>query len=76
MPPVDIVTVNKLQDTDEQELAELIELFAESAPASIDEMWLALSDSNPPGLTIAAHTLKGSCSNWGPSPLRELCAEI
>jgi HPt (histidine-containing phosphotransfer) domain-containing protein len=25
---------------------------------------------------MAAHALKGSCSNFGTSPLRELCAQI
>jgi two-component system sensor histidine kinase/response regulator len=58
------------------ELSELIDLFVAGAPVSILEMRLALEKSNPEQLVIAAHTLKGTCGNFGASPLRELCAQI
>ena len=76
MPPLDVKTLNSLQQEGEDEFAELIDLFVTSAPGSIDDMKRALEKSDARALAMAAHTLKGSCSNWGPSPLRELCAEI
>jgi two-component system sensor histidine kinase/response regulator len=76
MPPLDEKTLRTLQRDGEDEFAELIELFITSAPGSIAEMARAIEESDPKALAIAAHTLKGSCSNWGPSPLRERCAEI
>jgi HPt (histidine-containing phosphotransfer) domain-containing protein len=36
----------------------------------------ALQRGSASDLCMAAHTLKGSCSNLGQSPLRDLCAEI
>lgn len=58
------------------ELSELIDLFVAGAPASIAGMRLALEKSNPEHLMITAHTLKGTCGNFGAAPLRELCAQI
>jgi PAS domain S-box-containing protein len=76
MPSLDEGTLQKLQGEGEADFAELIELFITSAPASIVDMRTALGKSDPKALAMAAHTLKGSCSNWGPSPLREICAEL
>ena len=76
LPPVDVKTLNSLQQEGEDDFAELIDLFISSAPASIDDMKSALEKFDAKALAMAAHTLKGSCSNWGPSPLREICAEI
>jgi HPt (histidine-containing phosphotransfer) domain-containing protein len=39
-------------------------------------MRLALENSNLEHLVIIAHTLKGTCANFGADPLRELCAQI
>jgi histidine phosphotransfer protein HptB len=58
------------------EVSELVDLFVASAPASISEMRLALKESNLEHLVIIAHTLKGTCGNFGAAPLRELCAKI
>jgi len=76
MPPLDVKTLKSLQEDGEDEFAELIELFITSAPSSMVDMKLAVEKSDAKALAIAAHTLKGSCSNWGASPLRELCAEL
>jgi two-component system sensor histidine kinase/response regulator len=76
MPPLDEKTLQSLQSDGDDEFAELIELFIASAPAGIAEMTRAIEETDPTALAMAAHTLKGSCSNWGPSPLRERCAEI
>ncbi len=39
-------------------------------------MQRAIENACTADLAIAAHTLKGSCSNFGATPLRELCAQI
>jgi two-component system sensor histidine kinase/response regulator len=76
MPSLDVTMLKSLQEDGEDEFAELIELFVTSAPGSITDMKRALEKSDAKALAMAAHTLKGSCSNWGPSPLREMCAEL
>jgi len=65
-----------LQGYGAEEMAELIDLFVATAPKSMTEMREAVEKSNASDLATAAHTLKGSCSNWGASPLRDLCARI
>jgi PAS domain S-box-containing protein len=75
-PPLDEKTLQQLQSEGAEDFAELIELFAGSAPDSIADMRRAFDEGDAKAMSNAAHTLKGSCSNWGPSPLRDLCAEI
>jgi len=74
--PLDADVLRNLMEESEIELSELIELFATSAPTSIADMRRALEKSSAADLSMAAHTLKGSCSNLGAIPLRELCAQI
>ena len=75
-PALDPLALRKMRDEGEDDLSELIELFAATAPSSIAAMHRAIAESDAKALTMAAHTLKGSCSNWGASPLRDLCTEI
>ncbi len=65
-----------LATDDEHEVAKWIELFAATAPGSIADMKRAHGESRAGDLSMAAHTLKGSCSNFGASALAELCAQI
>jgi PAS domain S-box-containing protein len=74
--PLSADFLSKLKDEDEEQLAQLIDLFVESAPATMSAMKQALEDSRAEDLSVAAHTLKGSCSNFGASPLRDLCAQL
>jgi PAS domain S-box-containing protein len=71
--PLNADHLSTLKQEDKEELAQLIELFAESAPITISDMQRALENSRAVDLTMAAHNLKGSCSNFGPSPLRDVC---
>jgi two-component system, sensor histidine kinase and response regulator len=73
---IDPNVLRNLMDEGEDEFAELTELFVMSAPSSITDMRRALEKSDAKGLSMAAHTLKGSCGNWGASSLRDLCAQI
>jgi PAS domain S-box-containing protein len=74
--PLDGQAMRKLLGYGEDVLAEIIEIFVVSAPTSIADMGLALKNSSAADIVIAAHTLKGSCSNFGTSTLRDLCAQI
>jgi PAS domain S-box-containing protein len=77
-PPyqLDDEALQTLMGYGENVLPELIELFVESAPPTIAEMQSAIEKSSAAELSVAGHTLKGSCSNFGASPLREVCAQI
>ena len=68
--------LRNLMEYGEDVFSELIELFVASAPATIADMRRAVEKMSAADLTMAAHTLKGSCSNFGKSRLRDLCAQI
>ena len=57
-------------------LPQLIEIFLETAPRTIETARKALSDSRAKELAQAAHCLSGSCSNFGAARLRELCRRL
>ncbi|MGA7215490.1 MAG: Hpt domain-containing protein [Terrimicrobiaceae bacterium] len=57
-------------------LPQLIEIFLETAPRTIELARKALEDSQAEELSKAAHSLRGSCSNFGAERLRELCARL
>ena len=65
-----------LATVDDREAAKWIELFVATAPDSIVAMKRAHAESRAGDLSLAAHTLKGSCSNFGASSLAELCSRI
>ncbi|MEO8255738.1 MAG: Hpt domain-containing protein [Acidobacteriota bacterium] len=54
----------------------MIELFAATAPTDIANLRRALEQADPAGLSMAAHALKGSCSNFGAASLYGLCIQI
>ena len=55
-------------------LSELIELFAASTPPLLSQARDALS--NPRELAVIAHTIKGSCSNFGARAMEALCLQL
>jgi len=57
-------------------LPQLIEIFLETTPRTIGAARKALSDSRAKELAQAAHSLSGSCSNFGAGRLRELCRRL
>ncbi len=57
-------------------LAKLIDLFIENTPQVLAEARVALTHHSSPQLARAAHTLKGSCANFGAVRMREACARI
>ncbi len=61
---------------EENILVSLIEIFLQSSPAVLAEVRAAYEDRNGARLARAAHLLKGSCSNFGASRLREACEKL
>jgi HPt (histidine-containing phosphotransfer) domain-containing protein len=53
---------------------ELVAVFSESTPRLLSQACAALG--NPTQLTIIAHTLKGSCSNFGAHRMQALCLAL
>jgi histidine phosphotransfer protein HptB len=54
----------------------IISTFLESATQDLEKMQAAVLAGDGRGLALAAHSLKGSCSNLGASRLRELCLKL
>jgi HPt (histidine-containing phosphotransfer) domain-containing protein len=54
----------------------LIDTFMKSAPRIVEEMNGALAQGPVAAVAQSAHTLMGSCSNFGAKPLQELCREL
>jgi HPt (histidine-containing phosphotransfer) domain-containing protein len=57
-------------------LAELIDLFLQSAPEMLAMAQGAVADADPDRLLQAAHLLKGSAANFGAQGLQELCLAL
>ena len=63
-------------ESGESVLDDLVQLFFENTPTVIEAAYAALQTGNAPGLAREAHTLKGSCSNFGASRMRFACEQI
>lgn len=69
--PQAIEDLRALNPEDPAFLKELIDLFIQDVPGRIAEIEQAIASKNSELLTRAAHTIKGSCSNFGAANLRE-----
>ncbi|HKY75888.1 MAG TPA: Hpt domain-containing protein, partial [Acidimicrobiia bacterium] len=63
-------------DGDGALLAELVDLFVADSSGLILALQAAVDAGDPAALERAAHTLKGSAGNFGPSRLAELAFEL
>jgi two-component system, sensor histidine kinase and response regulator len=57
-------------------LTQLIEVFLENTPTLLRDLRTALAKGAAPDLARVAHTLKGSCSNFGAHRLRSACMRL
>jgi HPt (histidine-containing phosphotransfer) domain-containing protein len=57
-------------------LVKLIDVFIDNSPRVLAEARQALSTRMSPHLERAAHTLKGSCSNFGAERMRAACERL
>jgi len=69
--PQAIEDLRALNPEDPAFLRELIDLFVQDVPGRIAEIEQGLANKDAALLTRAAHTIKGSCSNFGATSLRE-----
>jgi PAS domain S-box-containing protein len=74
--PENLESLRDLGSEDHDILTELIDTFMESSPLVLAAAESALQNRQPAGLAQAAHTLMGSCSNFGAKPLQALCMQL
>jgi HPt (histidine-containing phosphotransfer) domain-containing protein len=70
--PQAIEDLRALNPEDPAFLRELIDLFVDDVPGRIAEIEQGLATKDAVLLTRAAHTIKGSCSNFGAAKLKEI----
>lgn len=79
-PTIDQQAINALlelsTDSGTEFLRELIEIYLQDSPLRLAELDEALSKNDLPGLTRAAHTIKGSSSNFGATRLTKIAHDI
>ena len=78
-PAVDPETVNALKDLNPDDpnfLRELIDMFLQDVPERVAEIEQALAKQDAALLGRAAHTIKGSCSNFGAAGLMKVSLEM
>ena len=85
LPPdastIDLEMLSGFRDMDgdgdgESLLSQLIGVFLENSPKLLEEARSGLMDLDGDRLSRAAHTLKGSCSNFGAERLRVSCERL
>lgn len=74
--PQALAALRELNPEDPGFLGELITVFLEDVPLRIAEVEKALATSDASLLTRAAHTIKGSCSNFGAASLAAVSLEM
>jgi len=78
-PAVDAATVAGLKDLNPDDpnfLRELVDLFLQDVPERVAEIEQALAKQDAVLLTRAAHTIKGSSSNFGAAGLAKVSLEM
>lgn len=79
-PVLDGAAIAALRDPDaggEPEfLVELVQAYLTDSPPRLQEIQQAVADGNAEALTRAAHSLKGSSSNFGADRVHLLCSEF
>ena len=63
-------------DAGEEFLRELIEIYLQDTPQRVAELEDNLNKNDIPTFTRAAHTIKGSSSNFGATKLTKLAHEL
>ena len=79
-PPIDPAAIEALRslspDTDGTFLRELIEIYLQDTPARLADLDAALAQGDANALMRAAHTIKGSSSNFGATKFAHLAQQI
>jgi CheY-like chemotaxis protein len=76
-PAIALERIEALRELGDAEiLTDLIDTFTGNAAQILAEAMLALADGRGADLTRAAHTLRGSCSNFGANALQALSRQL
>ncbi len=77
-PTIDMQAIDGLRELspDADFLRELIEIYLQDTPQRIAELQDALNKKDIPVFTRAAHTIKGSSSNFGATKLTKLAHQL
>jgi two-component system sensor histidine kinase/response regulator len=79
VPAIDLSLLNGFRDLEEDGeslLSKLIGVFLENSPKILTDCRRSLTANASPQLALAAHTLKGSCANFGAERLRRSCQHL
>ncbi len=74
--PSAIDALRALNPGDDSFLRDLIQIYFDDAPKRLVEIEQAVAEKDARKLTLAAHSLKGSSSNFGANQLRLLSEEL
>jgi HPt (histidine-containing phosphotransfer) domain-containing protein len=74
--PAALDGLRELNPEDPAFLRELIDVFLEDVPKRLEELDKSLANNDASLLTRAAHTIKGSCSNFGATNLARISQEM
>lgn len=79
-PSIDLQTIEALRalspESGNEFLRELVDIYLQDTPERLTELEQALARSDAPTLTRAAHTIKGSSSNFGAVRLSKLAQQV
>ncbi|MCY1444276.1 Hpt domain protein [compost metagenome] len=73
---LDDAVQSALQEVMEDDYPLLLDAFVSDSEVRLREIRDALADSDDEALRLAAHSLKGSCSNMGAARLLGICVKI
>ena len=76
LDPTAIESLRALSPDEPAFLRELIDIYLQDAPQRLTELEAALAKSDGSSVIRAAHTIKGSSSNFGATALARLAQEI
>jgi HPt (histidine-containing phosphotransfer) domain-containing protein len=72
-----IASIRELGEPGEPDpLAELIDLFLADTPVALESLRKACDDRDSVALNRVAHTIKGSCGNFGAQRMAGLCQQV
>ena len=76
LDPKALAALRELMPDDDSFFQDLVQIFLDDSPLRIAEIEQSLVNGNVQQLTLAAHSLKGSSSNFGAGRLRSLSEQL
>lgn len=76
LSPIDVQVIEELREDGGDLLSELVEMFIIEVPLQLDALEAALRKPDAGAARLAAHTLKGTASNFGAAQMRMLASSL